>query len=110
MTISLKQMRYALAVARTGHFGRAAEACAVSQPALSQQILALEALCGTPLFDRLKTGIRLTPFGRDFVARASEIVSDADALDDFALARCGRLDRPLRFGLIPTGFRGDEWR
>lgn len=102
MTISLKQMRYALAVARTGHFGRAAEACAVSQPALSQQILALEALCGTPLFDRLKTGIRLTPFGRDFVARASEIVADADALDDFALARRGRLDRPLRFGLIPT--------
>jgi LysR family hydrogen peroxide-inducible transcriptional activator len=102
MTISLKQMRYALAVARTGHFGRAAEDCAVSQPALSQQILALEALCGTPLFDRLKTGIRLTPFGRDFIARASKAVEAADALDHFALARRGRLERPLRFGLIPT--------
>lgn len=102
MTISLKQMRYALAVARSGHFGRAAEACAVSQPALSQQILALEGLCGTTLFDRLKTGIRLTPFGREFIARASKAVEAADALDDFALARSGRLDRPLRFGLIPT--------
>lgn len=102
MTISLKQMRYALAVARTGHFGRAAEACAVSQPALSQQILALENLCGTTLFDRLKSGIRLTPFGREFIARAGKAVEAADALDDFALARRGRLDRPLRFGLIPT--------
>ena len=102
MTVTLKQMRYALAVAREGHFGRAANACAVSQPALSQQILALEALCGTPLFDRLKTGIRLTPFGRDFIVRAREAVKAAEALDDFALNRGDRLDRPLRFGLIPT--------
>ena len=102
MTISLKQMRYAIAVAREGHFGRAAETCSVSQPALSQQILALEELCGTPLFDRLKTGTRLTPFGRDFVALAQDTVKSAEALDDFALGRSGRLDRPLRFGLIPT--------
>src|SRR5690606_8100750 len=64
--------------------------------------LALEELCGTPLFDRLKTGTRLTPFGRDFVALAQETVKSAEALDDFALGRSGRLDRPLRFGLIPT--------
>lgn len=102
MTISLRQMRYALAVAAEGHFGRAADACSVTQPALSQQILALEELCGTSLFDRLKTGIRLTPFGRDFIALAKEAVKAADALDDFATGRAGRLDRPLRFGLIPT--------
>lgn len=102
MTISLKQMRYAIAVATEGHFGKAAEACAVSQPALSQQILALEGLCGTALFDRLKSGIRLTPFGREFIALAREAVKAADTLDEFALGRAGRLDRPLRFGLIPT--------
>lgn len=102
MTISLKQMRYAMAVADNGHFGRAAQACAVSQPALSQQIQTLEGLCGTPLFDRLKTGIRLTPFGRDFIVMAKEVVKSAEALDDFALGRTGRLDRALRFGLIPT--------
>ncbi|MCP8883668.1 LysR substrate-binding domain-containing protein [Devosia sp. XJ19-1] len=102
MTISLKQMRYAIAVATNGHFGRAAEACAVSQPALSQQILTLEASCGTPLFDRLKTGVRLTPFGRDFMVLAREAIKAAETLDDFALGRTGRLDRPLRFGLIPT--------
>ncbi len=102
MTISLKQMRYAVAVARTGHFGRAAEACAVSQPALSQQILALEALCGTSLFDRLKSGVRPTPFGREFVALAQETIRRAEALDAFALGHAGEPDRPIRFGLIPT--------
>lgn len=102
MSITLKQMRYALAVARTGHFGRAAEACAVSQPALSQQILALEAHCGTPLFDRLKSGVQLTPFGQDFLALARETVRSAEALDTFVLSNNGRPRRPLRFGLIPT--------
>lgn len=102
MTITLKQMKYALAVARTGHFGQAAEECAVSQPALSQQILALETLCGTQLFDRLKSGVRLTPFGRDFVERAKPALAASEALGDFAMRRGGRLDRPIRFGLIPT--------
>ncbi|ODT79276.1 MAG: hypothetical protein ABS76_20680 [Pelagibacterium sp. SCN 64-44] len=102
MTISLRQMRYAVAVAANGHFGRAASACAVSQPALSQQILALEALCGTPLFDRLKSGVQLTPFGREFVELAREAIRSAEALDSFALGRAGKPNRPLRFGLIPT--------
>ena len=102
MTISLKQMRYAVAIARAGHFGRAAESCSVSQPALSQQILALEASCGTALFDRLKSGVRLTPFGRGFVQLAQATIESARALDAFALGHSGRPDRPLHFGLIPT--------
>jgi len=102
VSVSLKQMQYALAVARSGHFGRAAEACAISQPALSQQILALEELCGTPLFDRLRSGIRLTPFGREFVVLAQEVIKRAEALDSFILGHAGRPDRPIRFGLIPT--------
>lgn len=102
MTITLKQMRYAIAVARTGHFGQAAAECAVSQPALSQQIMTLERLCGTPLFDRLKSGIRLTPFGRDFIELAKATTCAADTLDAFALSKSGQPERPLRFGLIPT--------
>lgn len=102
MTVSLKQMRYAVAVARTGHFGQAARDCAVSQPALSQQILTLEALCGTPLFDRLRTGVRPTPFGREFVTLAEAAIQSAEALDAFALRRSGEPERPIRFGLIPT--------
>ncbi|MGB3336436.1 MAG: hydrogen peroxide-inducible genes activator [Devosia sp.] len=102
MNISLRQMEYALAVARAGHFGRAAEACAVSQPALSQQILALEGLCGTPLFDRLRSGVRLTPFGREFLELAAEVVKRAEAVDAFVLGQSGQPHRPIRFGLIPT--------
>lgn len=102
MSITLKQMRYALAVARTGHFGQAAEECAVSQPALSQQILALETLCGTALFDRLKSGVRPTPFGRDFIELARPVVAASEALDNFAMRSAGRPNRPIRFGLIPT--------
>lgn len=102
MSVSLKQMHYALAVARSGHFGRAAAACAISQPALSQQILALESLCGTPLFDRLRSGIRLTPFGREFIGLAQDVIKRAEALDSFVLGHSGQPDRPIRFGLIPT--------
>lgn len=102
MSISLKQMRYAVAVAETGHFGRAAKACNISQPALSQQIQSLEDICGAALFDRLKAGVRPTPFGTEFVARAREVLESADALNAFTLGRAGQPDRPIRFGLIPT--------
>jgi LysR family hydrogen peroxide-inducible transcriptional activator len=102
MTISLKQMRYIVAVADAGHFGKAASACNISQPALSQQIQAVEESCGTPLFDRLKSGTRPTPFGQEFVARARQVLTSADALAAFAQRNSGQPDRPLRFGLIPT--------
>lgn len=102
MSISLKQMRYAIALADTGHFGRAAERVHVTQPALSQQIKLLEELCGALLFDRLGKAVTLTPLGRDFVERARPIVEQADALADFAAGQTGKPPRPLRFGLIPT--------
>lgn len=102
MHLSLKQMRYAVAVADTGHFGRAAKSCNISQPALSQQVQAIEELCGTPLFDRLKSGVRPTPFGAEFVARARQVLDSADALSAFTLGHAGEPDRPIRFGLIPT--------
>lgn len=102
MSVTLKQMQYALAVARSGHFGRAAEACAVSQPALSQQILALEGQCGAPLFDRLRNGVRPTPLGREFLALAQRVVESAEAVETLILGHAGQPDRPVRFGLIPT--------
>jgi LysR family transcriptional regulator, hydrogen peroxide-inducible genes activator len=102
VAISLRQMRCAVALAQTGHFGRAAERCALSQPALSQQIQGLEALCGTSIFDRLKTGVRLTPFGREFIALALETLAKADAVENFVQGRSGVPDRGLRFGIIPT--------
>jgi LysR family hydrogen peroxide-inducible transcriptional activator len=102
MPITLRQLRYALAVADTGHFGRAALACNISQPALSQQVQALEDICGTALFDRLRSGVRTTPFGVEFLGRARRVLSGADELEAFALGHAGQPDRPIRFGLIPT--------
>lgn len=102
MAISLKQLRYCLAVAEFGHFRRAAERCNITQSALSQQILLLEADCGAPLFDRLGRTVRLTPFGAEFIDRARKVVAGADDLEAFATARSGSPSRPLRFGLIPT--------
>jgi len=102
MNVTLRQMSYALALAETGHFGRAAESCHVTQPALSQQIRQLEELCGAPLFDRLGKSVRVTPLGREFVERARRILEEADGLETFLAGKRGRPERPLRFGLIPT--------
>lgn len=100
--ITLRQMTYAIELAETGHFGRAAEACHVTQPALSQQIRQLEEICGAPLFDRLGKSVRVTPLGREFVERARRIIEEADALETFLAGHRGLPERPLRFGLIPT--------
>lgn len=102
MPLSLKQLRYTVAVADAGHFGRAAKACNISQPALSQQVQAVEENCGTPLFDRLSRGARPTPFGIEFIARARLVLDSADALAAFCQGQAGQPDRPVRFGLIPT--------
>lgn len=102
MTITLKQMRYAVALAETGHFGRAAERCFVTQPALSQQIQQVEDFCGAPLFDRLGKTVRPTPLGSELVERARKILDGADDLVAFAQGHAGQPSGPIRFGLIPT--------
>lgn len=89
-SITLKQKRYVDALARLGHFGHAAEACAISQPALSMQIKELEAALGTPLFERGARQVRLTGFGEEAVARLREILRGVD--DD----NLRRLSRSLR--------------
>lgn len=102
MNFTLRQLRYAAALAEAGHFGRAAEACFVTQPALSQQIRQLEQACGSPIFDRLGKSVRPTPFGEAFLARAQLVLDQGSALAAFVEAQTGRPGRPIRFGLIPT--------
>ena len=102
MTITLRQMQYVLALAGTGHFGRAAEQCRVTQPALSQHIRQLEEFCGAPLFDRLGKSVRLTPLGSEFVERARPILEQSGSLEAFLSGQHGSPGRSLRFGLIPT--------
>jgi LysR family hydrogen peroxide-inducible transcriptional activator len=95
-------MRYAEALERLGHFGRAAEACAVTQPALSMQIRALEAALGAPLFERGARTVRPTPLGLAFAERVREILRAVDELGDLARAAGDRLTGRLRLGVIPT--------
>jgi LysR family hydrogen peroxide-inducible transcriptional activator len=102
INITLKQLRYFEALARHGHFGRAAEACAISQPALSMQIKEMEDVLGAPLLERGARQIRLTQFGEVAVERAREILRATDELGDLARASRDRLVGRLRIGVIPT--------
>lgn len=100
--ITLKQLRYFEALARNGHFGRAAEACAISQPALSMQIRELEASAGAALFERGARQVRLTGLGEAFAVRAREVLRAVDELTDLTRVARGRLVGRLRIGVIPT--------
>ena len=98
----MKHLRYFDALARLGHFGRAAEDRSISQPALSQQIKELEELIGAPLVERGARRIHLTGLGEQFAERARGILRSVDELDDLARASRMPLIGQLRFGVIPT--------
>ena len=100
--LTLKQMRYFETLARYGHFGRAADDCAISQPALSMQIREMEETLGASLFDRSGRQVRLTSFGEAFVERVRDILRSVDELGDIARAAHDRLMGRLRIGIIPT--------
>ncbi len=100
--LTLRQLRYFEALSRHRHFGRAAESCAISQPALSIQIKELEAGLGVPLFERSARKIQLTAFGEDFVTRARDILRAVDELGEMARAAQSGLSGRLRLGVIPT--------
>ena len=99
---TLKQLRYLLALSQHRHFGRAAKACAITQPALSMQIQELEAELGAPLVERRPGEVILTDIGREVARRAGQVLAATRDLEEFARHRgrllCGR----LRFGVIPS--------
>lgn len=100
--VTLKQLRYFDSLARHGHFGRAAEACAISQPALSMQIKELEDALGAMLIERGARQLRLTRFGEEATDRVRDILRSVDELQDFARASQEQLVGRLRIGMIPT--------
>ncbi len=100
--LTLKHLRYFQALVRHGHFGRAADACAISQPALSMQIKEMEETLGTALFERGARRVSLTNFGEAFALRVHEIMRQVDELGDLARASQDRLMGRLRIGVIPT--------
>jgi LysR family hydrogen peroxide-inducible transcriptional activator len=100
--VTLRQLRYFDALAGHSHFGRAATACGISQPALSMQIKELEETLGAVLIERGARQVRLTKFGEEAALRVRDLLRSVDELGDSARASRDRLAGRLRIGMIPT--------
>ncbi len=100
--MEMHQLRYIVAVARTGNFSRAAEQCHVAQPSLSQQVQKLEDELGERLFDRMKREAKLTPHGEAFLRRAVRILEEVDAAKREATDAHDLLRGTLTIGVLPT--------
>lgn len=99
---TLRQLEYLVAIADLQHFGRAADACHVSQPTLSQQIRALEERLDVSLIERRNPGVELTPVGREVTARARRLIVEVQDIRDLARRSRDHLVGTLRFGVTPT--------
>src|SRR5215471_7979537 len=100
--MNLRDLRYLVAVARHKHFGKAAEACFVSQPTLSTQIKKLEESLNVTLIERSHKQALLTPAGAAVVGQAERVLRDVDELIRTAEAHRDPLGGDLRLGIIPT--------
>lgn len=100
--LTLRHFRYFDALAQHGHFGRAAEACGVSQPALSIQMKELEEIVGLQLVERSARQVRLTGFGEVFLLRVRDILRAVEELASLARTGSEELSGRLRVGVIPT--------
>lgn len=101
-TLSLRDLEYLVAVAEHEHFGRAAEACHVSQPALSTQIKKTEDFLNVVLFERTNRRVVITPLGRDIVAQARVVLEEAAKIAVLAQASTAPLSGTLKLGAIAS--------
>jgi LysR family hydrogen peroxide-inducible transcriptional activator len=99
---TLKQLQYLVALNDHGHFGRAAEACFVTQSTLSAGLRELESLIGVTLVERTRRVVRFTPLGQKITDKARRILREAEELADIARAAGKPLAGELRMGVIPT--------
>ncbi|MCW7539999.1 LysR substrate-binding domain-containing protein [Aquabacterium sp. A7-Y] len=100
--MTLTELRYIVAVARERHFGRAAEACFVSQPTLSVAIKKLEDELDVKIFERGASEVSVTPLGEDIVRQAQAVLDEAAAIKEIAKRGKDPLAGPLRLGIIYT--------
>lgn len=100
--MTLRELEYIVAVARTRHFGHAAEECFVSQPTLSGQIRKLEEQLGVVIFERTSRSVALTPVGERIVQQAHAVLDQVEGLKAIAHHHHDPLAGPLRLGAIPT--------
>jgi LysR family hydrogen peroxide-inducible transcriptional activator len=101
-TMNLQDIRYLVAVAEHRHFGRAAEACNVSQPTLSSQIRKLEMELGVTLLERTNKRVDITPVGSQILTHAQRALAEAAQMEAVARAARDPLIGPLKLGVIPT--------
>ena len=101
-TMTLTELRYIVAVAREKHFGRAAEACFVSQPTLSVAIKKLEEELDVKIFERGANEVSVTPLGDAIVRQAQSVIEQAAAIKDIAKRGKDPLTGPLKLGIIYT--------
>jgi LysR family hydrogen peroxide-inducible transcriptional activator len=99
---TLKQLQYLVALKDHGHFGRAAEACFVTQSTLSAGLRELESLIGVVLVERTRRVVRFTPLGVRIAEKAQRVLREAEELGDLARAAGKPLSGELRMGVIPT--------
>ena len=99
--MTLQDLRYVVAIAEHGHFGRAAAACDVAQPTLSIQIKQLEVQLGVKLFERTTKSVSVTAAGADIVGRARHILAEIDAIMSVG-QQSGPLSTDFSLGVIPT--------
>ncbi|MHB1093551.1 hydrogen peroxide-inducible genes activator [Thiobacillus sp.] len=100
--MTLQELKYLVALADYGHFGRAAEACFITQSTLSTQIKKLEEFLGVTLFDRSLKRVSPTPVGQEILAVARNIVEDAERIRELARHVQNPMSRTLHLGVIPT--------
>jgi len=100
--MTLTELRYVVAVAREKHFGRAAEACFVSQPTLSVSIKKLEEELDVRIFERGANEVTVTPIGEEIVRQAQAVIEQAAGIRELAKRRKDPLTGPLRLGIIYT--------
>ena len=100
--MTLTELRYIVAVAREKHFGRAAEACFVSQPTLSVAIKKLEEELDVKLFERGASEVSVTPLGEEIVRQAQQVIEQAAAIKEIAKRGKDPVAGPLRVGVIYT--------
>lgn len=99
---TLKQLQYLVSLHRHGHFGKAAEACFVTQSTLSAGIREIESLLGTMLVERTRRVVRFTPLGVRIAQKATRVLREGEELADMARAESQPLTGELRMGVIPT--------
>ena len=100
--MTLTELRYIVAVAQDRHFGKAANRCFITQPALSLAIQKLEEELGVKVFERRKNQIAVTPMGERLVHQAQRVLEEAEQMKVIAAQGKNQLVGPLRFGVIAT--------